>query len=148
MPGFGIASYPTVKIVGGTATDAVMVTFISTPSGSTLQRSVSDPDFQADRGKALIDSLSDAVEQILGEGIAIAATGSQGIDPSDFIFDAVTFTVGYTPPNGAPNALTATVEIPVTTLTADTQFGSLLQGGSPAEIIRGTYAKLQELAGG
>lgn len=148
MPGFGIASYPTVKIVGGVATDAVMVTFISTPSGSTLQRVVSDPDFQADRGKALIDSLSAAVEEILGEGIAIAATGSQGIDPSDFIVDAVTFTVGYTPPNGAPNALTATVEIPITTLTADTQFGSFLRGGSAAEIIQGTYAKLQELAGG
>ena len=125
-----------------------LCSFFSWPSGSTLQRTVSQSDFNADKGKALLDSLSDAVEQILGEGIAIGASGSQGLDTFNLVFDAVTFTVEYVPPQSVPGRILGDVEIPVRTLTIDTQFGSFLSGKTAQELILDEYNHLKTLAGG
>lgn len=149
MPSQLINSNTVVQVYSPTLADqAEYCTFYSFPSGSTLTRTVSEADFKGDKGKALLDSLSDAVESILGEGIAVAATGTQGIDANNFVFDAVLFTVQYVPPFSIPGTITGTVEVPVTTLTADTAFASFIQGGSAQELILEEYNRLKALAGG
>lgn len=148
MPGFATDSRPTVQVYSPTlAEEAELVTFTSTPSGSTLIRTIAQADFDADRGKALIDSLSDAVESILQEGIATGASGSQGVDDQGFIFDAVTFTVEYVPQRTIPGRLIANVQIPVSVLTLDTQFGSLDTLTTAPEMILNEYNRLKALAG-
>lgn len=149
MPAQLLASSDTVQVFSPTlVVDALLCTFVSSPSGSILLRTITKPDFQADQGEGLLGSLSDAVEQILGEGIATDAGGTQGVDPSGLLYDAVTFTVTYQPPGGGLGAITASVEIPVNVITADTQFGSFLTGGTAAERILDTYNHLKTLAGG
>lgn len=148
MPGFVRNSSPQPQVIGLTTTDGLICDILSAPSGSILERWISEADFEADHGKALADSLSDAVEQILQEGIATAAVGVQTIDASGFLADNVDFTVTYVPPPPSVGTLTQTVRIPVTSLTADTQFGSFIQGGDPATIISDTYNKLKAMAGG
>ena len=148
MPGFGIDARPTVQVFSASlAEEAELVTFTSTPSNSTLLRTIAQTDFDADKGKALIDSLSDAVESILQEGIATGAAGSQGVDDSGLIYDAVTFTVEYVPQRTIPGRLIDNVQIPVSTLTLDTQFGSAQGVTTAPEIILDTYNRLKALAG-
>ena len=148
MPGFAIDSRPTVQVYSPTlAEEAEIITFTSTPSGSVLIRTVAQADFDADKGKALIDSLSDAVESILQEGIATSASGSQGVDDSGLIFDAVTFTVEYVPQRVAPGRILGDVQIPVPTLTLDTQFGSAAGVVTAPELILAEYNRLKALTG-
>jgi hypothetical protein len=127
--------------------DALLCTIISAPSGSILIRTVPQAEFQADRGAGILNSLSDAVESVLGEGIATAANGTQGIDQNGFLYDAIVYTVTYVPSYETPGAITGTVEVPVNVQTADTQFGSFLTGGSAAERILDEYNRLKALAG-
>jgi hypothetical protein len=142
-------SNDTVQVFGpNLVRDALSCTIQTSPSGAIVNRAVPLADFQADQGATLLGSLADAVESILGEGTAVAASGTQGVDPSGLLYDAVRFTVAYTPAGGTPGAITADVEIPVDVVTADTQFSSFLTGGSAAERIAATYAKLQAMAGG
>lgn len=131
-----------------TVTDALACTIVTTPSGAIVIRTVPRADFENDRGKALLTSLSNAVEQELDAGTAIAASGFQGIDPAGLLADYVRFTVGYTPEGGTPGEITADVDVPVNVLTADTQFGSFLEGGSAAERIADTYSRLAAMASG
>ena len=155
MPGFAIDSRPTIQVFSPTlAEEAELVTFTSTPSGSTLIRTIPQPAFDKDQGKPLLDSLSDAVESILGEGIATSASGSQGVDDSGLIYDAVTFTVEYVPTTPIPGRIVGTVQIPVTTLTLDTSFGAggaqfgLGTGIATApELIQAEYDRLKALTG-
>lgn len=138
---------PQVQVVGAVTAEGLVVNFQSFPSGSALVRWISQDDFAADRGKALQDSLGDAVENILQEGIAVDAVGVQTVDNSGFIADNVDFTVRYVPTYPSLGGAETTVRVPVATLTADTQFGSFLQGGSAAEIIATAYQRLKALAG-
>lgn len=139
----------TVQVQGPQlALQAMLCTIQSFPSGSFLIRTVPMADFQADQGQGLLASLSDATEQELEAGVAISAEGVQGIDANNLIYDAVRFTVGYTPPGGATNAVTAPVDVPVNVLTADTSFGGFLSGGSAAERIQDAYQKLVAMSTG
>lgn len=149
MPYVLLSSAATVQVYSPIlVSDALICTFQSAPSGSVLIRTVPQASFAADQGGALLESLSDAVEGILGEGIATDATGTQGVDNSGLLYDAVLFTVAYVPPTPIPGAITGSVEIPVTVLTADTSFGAFLTGGSAAERILAEYNRLKALAGG
>jgi hypothetical protein len=150
-----LASQDTVQVFSPTlVSDALVCTIASSPSGSILIRTITQQEFTAEGGASgsgvsLLNSLSDAVEQILGEGIAVAASGTQLVDPaSGLLYDAVVFTVAYPQGSGGQAQITATVEVPMTTLTADTQFGSFLTGGSAQQMILDTYNHLQTLAGG
>ena len=128
-------------------TEALLCTIASAPSGSILLRTVPQSEFKADRGAGILNSLSDAVEQVLGEGIATAANGTQGTDSSELLYDAVVFTVAYVPSYLTPGVIEGTVEVPVNVLTADTQFGSFLTGGTAQERILTEYNRLKALAG-
>lgn len=130
------------------ALQAMFCTIQSFPSGSFLIRTVPMADFNADQGQGLLSSLSDSVEQELQAGVAIGAEGVQGIDANDLLYDAVRFTVGYTPPGGTTNAVTAPVDVPVNVLTADTSFGGFLSGGSAADRINAAYQKLVAMSTG
>lgn len=148
MPGFLQDSRPTVQVYSPTlAEEAEICTFTSAPSGSTLIRTVAQTDFAADKGKALLDSLSDAVESILQEGIATSAVGSQGVDDSGLIYDAVTFTVEYVPTRTVVGRVLGDVQIPVNVLTLDTQFGSVAGVVTAPELILDEYNRLKALAG-
>lgn len=131
-----------------TGTPAIRCSIVTTPRGAIVLRAIPQADFEADRGKALLTSLANAVEQQLEAGTAIAASGYQGVDAAGLLVDYVRFTVGYTPEGGTPGEITADVDVPVNVLTADTQFGSFLEGGSAAERIADTYARLQAMASG
>ena len=149
MPAHLIASSDTVQVFSPSlVADALICTAVSSPSGSVLLRTITKADFDADKGKGLLDSLSAAVEQILQEGIATDAAGIQGVDASGLLYDAVVFTVTYVPPGASAGGITATTEIPVNSLTLDTQFGSFVTGPTPAEQILATYNHLKTLAGG
>lgn len=149
MPGYAQNAVPTLQSYGpGLTTEAEFVTFVSAPSGSILVRTIPHQDYVADKGKGLIDSLSDAVESLLQEDYIVAASGTQGLDDSDLIFDAVTFTVQYMPPTPIAGQLLGDVQVPVTILVADTSFGNFLKGGSATDLLLAEYHRLQALAGG
>lgn len=142
-------SVDTVQVFSPTlVSEALLVTIRSYPSGSILERTVPKNIFDKGGTSPILASLSDAVERILQGGLATAARGDQGIDDSQLIFDAVVFTVTYTPPNAVPGELTATVEVPVDVITADTQFGAFLTGGSAIDRIQATYDQLAGIASG
>lgn len=142
-------STETVQVFSPTlVSGALFCTIQSSPSGSILVRTIPPTDAVPGQQSALLESLSDAVESILQEGIATAAQGTQGIDPTGLLYDAVIFTVTYVPPYASPGQIQGTVEIPVNTITADTQFGSFIEGGSAADQIAAEYAMLKKLAGG
>lgn len=142
-------SVSTVQVFSATlVADALMCTIRSFPSGSYLQRVVPQAVFDADAGAGLLTSLSDAVESVLGEGLATSAAGAEGIDTSSLIYDAVIFTVTYVPAYTTPGTITGNVEVPVDVLTADTSLGSFIQGGTAAERILAEYNRLKALAGG
>ena len=144
-----LSSAATVQVFSPTlVSDALVCTIASSPSGSILIRSIPQASFQADQGGGLLTSLSDSVESILGEGIAVSATGTQGVDDSGLLYDAVLFVVEYVPPAPIPGSITGDVEVPVNVLTADTGFGSFLTGGTAAERILAEYNRLQALASG
>ena len=148
--GYQLLSSPDTVLVYSTNTvvDALACTILTTPSGSIVGRTIPLADFQADKGQGLLKALADAVEEILGEGIAIAASGGQGVDAAGLLYDFVRFTVGYTPPGGTPGAITADVDIPVNSLTLDTQFGSFIEGDTPQEAILATYNRLKGMSSG
>lgn len=143
------ASRPTVQVYSPTlAEEALIVTFFSYPSGSTLIRTVPQTSFEAGNGGPLCESLSAAVEEILGEGIATSAAGTNGVDDSGLIYDAVIFTVEYEPSPPRVGRILADVTIPVQTITIDTQFGSIPGFQTAPELILDTYNKLKAMAGG
>lgn len=144
-----ISSYDTVQVFSPTsAVDAIYCTIRTTGSGSIVSRSVPQTEFVTDQGAGILDSLATAVDDAISGGLATAAAGSQGIDVSGLLYDAVTFTVTYAPPYQTIAPLTATVEIPVDVLTADTSLGGFLAGGSATEQLQATYQHLKTLAGG
>jgi hypothetical protein len=143
-----LATSTTVQVYGPQlASEALICTLASAPSGSQLIRTVPEASFRADQGAGLLGSLSDAVESVLGEGIAVAAVGTQTVDNSGLLADEVVFTVEYVPAAPVPGPIAADVSVPVSVLTADTQFGSFLTGGTAQERILDTYNKLKALAG-
>lgn len=150
MTARAIDSRPTVQVFSPTlAEEAQIVTFRSFPSSSVLIRTIAQSDANAaDGGQSLLDSLSNSVESILQEGLAVAAAGTQGIDASGLIFDAVTFTVEYVPSPSVPGRILGDVQIPVDTLTLDTQFTSGTGITSAPELILAEYNRLKALAGG
>ena len=145
-----LSSYDTVQVLGPTlAVDAIYCTIGTSGSGSIVNRTVPKTSFDTDNGAGLLNSLADAVDNAISGGLAVGASGSQGVDESGLIFDAVTFTVEYVPPGGSAGAITTTVDIPVDVLTADTQFGSFLSGGgSASDRLSAAYDRLKALAGG
>lgn len=144
-----IDSVDVVQVFSPTlVSDALLVTIQSYPSGSVLIRTVPQDIFTAGGTSPILASLSSAVETILQGGLATAAQGTQGIDDSGLIFDAVDFTVTYTPESPIPGTLTATVQVAVDALTADTGFGSFLTGGSAEDQIQATYDRLAAMASG
>lgn len=139
---------PVIQVLGpGLAYEARVVTFQSLPSNSTLIYTVQEANYKQNQGRALLDSLSDAVENELSAGVAVAADGSQGLDEAGLIFDAVTFTVEYQPSYPIPGTIQGDVQVDVRNITADTQFGSFIQGGSAADAINAEYQRLKALAG-
>lgn len=144
-----LSSYDTVQVLGATsAVDVIYCTIVTSGSGSIVQRAVPKAEFVTDQGEGILLSLADAVDNAISGGLADAATGTQDIDESGLLFDAVVFTVSYTPNTPTTGPITTTVTIPVDVLTADTSFGGFLTGGSAADRLRAAYDSLVRLAGG
>lgn len=130
------------------ASEAELVTFYSFPSGNILMRTIPEQDYMADRGKGLMDDLSDAVESLLQEDFVTGAAGTQGIDDSGLVFDAVTFYIQFLPSVSIPGTITGDVQVPVNLLVQDTSFGGFVSGDTAAEVLLAEYRRLQALAGG
>lgn len=128
--------------------DALLVTIRSFPSGSVLIRTVPQTSFDLDQGKGLLSSLSTAVEDAIDGGLASAAVGIQGIDDANQLYDAVVFTVVYSPSSPVPGTITTEVTVPVDVVAADTQFGSFLTGGSLQDRLTAARDKLAAMATG
>lgn len=129
--------------------DVLICTIQSFPSGSVLLRTVPQANFDDGTGAALLTSLSDATENILEAGTAISAYGLQLVDDSGLLVDLVRFTVRYVPPNGTPGSITATVDVPVTILTADTSLtGGSVGVESAAELVGDAYTRLATMSTG
>ena len=138
---------PTVQVVGDLTTEARIATFFSYPSGSVLIRVISEADYQADSGNALLNALSDAVESILGEGIATAAVGNMTFESSGLLQDNVTFTVIYVPSYPTVGTITGDVTIRVSVITADTGLLGGAGAASAPDLILAEYNRLKALAG-
>lgn len=144
-----LSSYDTVQVLGATsAVDVIYCTIATSGSGSIVQRAVPKAEFVQDNGEGILSSLADAVDNAISGGLADAATGTQDLDESGLLYDAVVFTVSYTPNTPTTGPITTTVTIPVDVLTADTSFGGFLTGGSAADRLRAAYDSLVKLAGG
>lgn len=144
-----ISSYDTVQVLSATqAVDAIYCTIVTAGSGSTVQRTVPKSEFAQDHGAGILNSLASAVDDAISGGLAVGATGIQDIDGEGLLFDAVVFTIQYTPAYPTAEPLTTTVTIPVDVLTADTSFGGFLTGGSAADRLQAAYQHLVTLAGG
>lgn len=129
--------------------DVLICTIQSHPSGSVIMRTIPQVDFEGDKGKGLLTSFSDAVENVLEAGTAISAYGLQLVDDSGLLVDLVRFTVSYAPPAGTPGSITATVDIPVRTLTADISItGGSAGFQSAADLIGETYQRLAAMSSG
>lgn len=144
------SSYDTVQVLSSTlAVDAIFCTIVTNGSGSIVNRTLPKTAFDSGGASGALDSLAQAVDNAISGGLASGAVGTQGVDDSGLIYDAVVFTIEYVPPGGSAAPITTTVEIPVNVLTADTQFGSFLSGGGSAiDRLNAAYQQLVTLAGG
>lgn len=143
------SAYTTVQVLSPTlATEGLYCTIQSAPSGSIVQRFVPQASFDSDQGQGLLDSLATAVEDLIAGGLASAASGSQEVDDSGLLADVVVFTVSYVPPAPTVGTISTTVAVPIDVLTADTQFGSFLTGGTAQERLQAAYDKLKAMASG
>ena len=139
---------PVVQVSGpNLAGEARLATFQSLPSNSTLIYTIPETSYQDNQGRALLDSLSNAVENLLSAGVAISAEGTQGIDPSGLIFDAVTFTVRYVPPVPIPGEILGDVQIDVRVVDADLSIIGGSGAQNAAQLIDDEYNRLKALAG-
>lgn len=150
MAGYTLqSSYDTVQVFSPTeAVDSIFCTIVTDGSGSVVQRTIPKDSFGTGRDVGLLESLATAVDDAISGGLATGAVGTQDVDDQGLIMDAVTFTVTYTPSQPTIGPLTTTVTIPVNVLTADTQFGSFLGGGSATDRLGAAYDNLRTLAGG
>ena len=148
MPYQLMSSTSTVQVFSPTAvSDAVFCTILSGPSNSVLVRTITQTQFTADQGADLLIDLSNAVEGFILEGPASAATGTQGVDASGLLYDAVVFTVTYKPTYPTFGPITGDVEIPVNTVTAALEGGKLASASDVEAIIMTEYNRLKALAG-
>lgn len=144
-----LSSRSSVQVLSPTlVVDTVSCTIQTGPSGVVATREVPLSEFTADQGEGILNSLAVAIEQVMSDGMVSGASGTQLIDDSGLILDAVSFVVTYQPPPPIPGPISVDVTIPVDVLTADTSFGSFLAGGSAADQISAAYQRLQAMAQG
>lgn len=118
------------------------VGFSTKPSGVYAQVYVPIAEWKADHGQPYISALAQGIENLISGGLADSGTFAQDIDPStELLADFIDFTVSYTPPNGLL-PMTTVARVPVTLLGIDTGFGSFLEGGTAADILRAAYDAL------
>lgn len=143
------SSYDTVQVLSATsAVDVIYCTIVTDGSGSVVQEAITKHEFEANQGAGELNTLADAVDGAISGGLATFAVGTQGVDASGLIFDAVTFTVEYVPPQPTFAPITTTVEIPVGVLTLDPAIALHITGGNTTERLQAAYDKLKTLAGG
>lgn len=143
------SSYDTVQVLSSTsAVDVIYCTIVTSGSGSVVQEAIPKSQFDANQGAGELNALADAVDGAISGGLATFAVGTQGVDSSGLIYDAVTFTVQYVPPNPTFAPITTTVEIPIGVLTLDTGIALHITGGNTTERLQAAYDQLRALAGG
>lgn len=144
-----VSAYDTVQVKSANAViDAMFCTIQTNGHGAIVNRTIPKSAFgNGGIDVGLLNSLASAVDGILDGGLATYAAGVQDVDASGLIYDAVEFTVEYALPNGEAGPWSTTVTVPVNVITADTQFGSFLSGGSAVDRLQAAYADLQALAG-
>lgn len=141
-----IASESSIQVLSPTLTQPIVQTTIQThPSGVIASLALDQADFDAGTAGAILEPFAANIETILSQGKAVAAVGSQTLDPNGLLADGVDFTVEYRNPAVPGSALTVVVTVPVGLLTATEQF--MGQGGlAEAEaMIDDAYAKLAAL---
>ncbi len=141
-------SYDTVQVLSATsAVDVIYCTIVTDGSGSIVQEAIPKTEFAANQGAGELNTLADAVDGAISGGLATFAVGTQGIDASGLIYDAVTFTVQYVPSRPTIAPVTTTVEIPVGVLTLDVGIALHITGGNTTERLQAAYDQLKTLAG-
>jgi hypothetical protein len=105
-----LTSSSTVQVISSTATvDAVMVTIQTLPSNVTAGITMPAEQFAGNLGEGLLTPYRNVIEQIMGDGKVIAAVGLQTLDANGLLQDAITWTVGATPPGSPAGPLTVQV---------------------------------------
>lgn len=137
-------SYRDVQVISGTSVlDVQVVSFVTIPSGVTASRAVPYVEWKAQQGFDVIAQTATAIEDLISGGLAVSGSGVEEVDPAGLLQFAIEFVVQVDTPPGRPGPFQTTVTIPVESLTFDTQFGSFLQGGSPADQLSAARAALQ-----
>lgn len=138
-----IASESSIQVLSPTLTQPIVQTTIQTvPHGVIASLALDQADFDAGTAGAILEPFAANIETIMSQGVAIAAQGSQSLDPNGLLADGVDFTVEYRNPAIPGSSLTVVVTVPVGLLTATEQFGG--HGGlADAEaLIDAAYNKL------
>jgi len=144
-----IASETTVQVLSATVVNDVEYCTIQTsPTGVIASMPVSLVAFNANCAGEELTAFADAIEQLIADTSAVAATGVQTLDDNGLLQDQVAFTVQYVPAGSAGTSITATALVPVGLLSqSDPEIESTLLTEAE-QIIHGVYANLQNAAGG
>jgi hypothetical protein len=126
------------------------VEFVTKPTGIYAQRIVPMDKWLAGDTEGWISPLAEAIENMIAGGLASYATWIQTVEPgSHLLADSISFVVTYDPGDGRP-VMSAEANVPVASLTVDTQFGGVLAsyfgGGAssldPQQTVRDVYDRL------
>lgn len=141
-----IASEESIQVISPTLTQPIIQTTIQThPSNVIASLALDKLDFTAGTAGAILEPFAANIETIMAQGKAIAAQGSQSLDPNGLIADNVDFVVRYVNPAVPGSELTAIATVPVALLTATESFEG--QGGLTAAeaIVDNVYNQLAAL---
>ena len=132
-----IDSYRDVQVLSASSViDVQIVSAVTKPSGVTFSRAVPYQEWINQTGFDVIGQTATAIEDLISGGLASGGSGAEEVDASGLLQFVVEFVVQAQTPAGMPGPFQTTVTIPVEALTLDTQFGSFLTGGSPADQLR------------
>jgi hypothetical protein len=138
-----IDSYTDVQVKSQTDTRKVQVAeFETIKYGVRAQRAIPYDQWISDPAHLELDQTAQAIEQPIDSGLAVAAQGVEDLDAFGLTVYLIEYLVQAPAPNPLANPLTATVLIPIDSLTFDVGFGSFLQGGTPTEALKAAYDAL------
>lgn len=86
-----------------------MVTIQTLPHNVTAGITIPAETFATNLGDSMLTPFRNVIEQIMGDGKVIAASGLQTLDVNGLLQDAITWTVGSTPAGSPAGPLTVQV---------------------------------------
>lgn len=144
-----VSSEQTIQILSQTeVADVEAVVILTQPSNVRLRIYVPLKAWQAGQEGPYLNRPAQWIEQLLSGGLATNAVQYQDTDAARLLAGYVRLTVSYQPPNAAQGLFSAFVSVPMTTLQLADPFSAPLNGGTFDSVLKSTYDRLVQTAGG